>query len=83
MEFTLSKHAADVIRERGIRTDWLDETLSRPALSEPDMEDPNLTHVLLPIADFDNRVLRVVYNHTKQPIHVVTVYFDRAMKGKL
>lgn len=30
-----------------------------------------------------DRVLRVVYNEAKKPITVVTMYFDRTMKGKL
>jgi hypothetical protein len=31
----------------------------------------------------DNRVLRVIYNKTVDPAAVITVYFDRRMKGKL
>jgi hypothetical protein len=36
-----------------------------------------------PLADFGYRVLRVIFNTSKTPRHVVTVYFDRTMKGKL
>ena len=45
--------------------------------------DPDLAHALRIIPEFGYRVLRVIYNHTRQPVHVVTVYFDRTMKGKL
>ncbi|EAZ93103.1 DUF4258 domain-containing protein [Crocosphaera chwakensis] len=35
------------------------------------------------IPEFGNRVLRVVYKPTENPIKVITVHFDRSMKGKL
>jgi hypothetical protein len=42
-----------------------------------------LTHALRAIPEFGGRVLRVIYNRTKQPPNVVTAFFDRGMKGKL
>lgn len=83
MDYTLSKHAEDVIRERDIRTEWVAATLAEPKATEPDPDDPALFHALRIIDEFGYRVLRVVYNQTRQPVHVVTVYFDRAMKGRL
>jgi Domain of unknown function (DUF4258) len=83
MEYTLSKHAEGTIREREIRPEWVAATLANPMATEPDANDPSLRHALRTIEEFGYRVLRVVYNETKQPVHVVTVYFDRAMKGKL
>ncbi len=79
----MSKHAQDVMREREIQAEWVAATLAKPALREPDPTDERLSHALLPIADFGYRVLRVVYNHTVDPVNVVTAFFDRAMKGKL
>jgi hypothetical protein len=35
------------------------------------------------LPEFGGRVLRVVVNKTVVPERVVTVYFDRTMKGKL
>jgi hypothetical protein len=35
---------------------------------------------LRPIEEFGNRVLRVIFNETTQPPHVVTAFFDRTMK---
>jgi hypothetical protein len=35
------------------------------------------------IEEFDRRVLRVVVNQNAVPVRIVTVYFDRTMKGKL
>ncbi len=83
MNYSLSQHAADVIREREIRPEWIAETMARPAATNPDPDDPELLHALRPIADFGYRVLRVIFNQTKTPPHVVTVFFDRTMKGKL
>ena len=83
MDYTLSNHAADAIREREIQPEWIAQTMTDPVAIEPDPEDPALQHALRPIADFGYRVLRVIFNQTKTPPHIVTVYFDRTMKGKL
>lgn len=83
MDYTLSKHAEDAIREREILPEWVAQTMTRPVTIEPDPNDPDLQHALRPIADFGYRVLRVIFNKTKAPPHVVTVFFDRTMKGKL
>ena len=34
-------------------------------------------------AIFGNRVPRVIYNQTRTPPHIVTVYFDRSIRGPL
>lgn len=83
MEFTLSAHASTTIRERRIHLDWIEETLSEPMQTEADTDDPQLTHALRVIPEFGDRVLRVIYNRTKQPPRVVTAFFDRGMKGQL
>lgn len=83
MDYTLSKHAEDVIREREIRLEWIRDTLAQPAAVQAHPEDPHLQHALLPIPEFGYRVLRVIFNASRNPPHVVTVYFDRTMKGKL
>ena len=83
MEYTLSTHATTTIQERNIREEWIAATLSAPAATQSDPDDPTLTHALRAIPEFGERVLRVIYNRTKRPPHVVTVFFDRGMKGKL
>lgn len=83
MDFTLSQHAIDAIRERTIQLEWIAATLGAPSLVTPDKEDPDIKHAMRVIPEHGNRVLRVIYNRTREPIHVVTVFFDRAMKGKL
>jgi Domain of unknown function (DUF4258) len=83
MEYSLSTHAITTIRERNIRAEWIAATLSAPAATESDPVDPTLIHALRVIPEFGERVLRVIYNRTRQPPHVVTAFFDRGMKGKL
>jgi hypothetical protein len=41
-----------------------------------------LVHAFVRIAERNNRVLRGVYNATIHPVRVVTVYFDRRLRGK-
>jgi hypothetical protein len=45
--------------------------------------DPQLTHYVGRIAEYGNRPLRVVFNARANPARIVTVYFDRKMKGRL
>ena len=83
MNYELSQHARDAMAKRKIATPWLEHALANPTRVEPDGQDPSLEHRLAAITQFGNRVLRVVVNSTVSPINVVTVYFDRSMKGKL
>lgn len=57
--------------------------MDNPERTLPHADDPQLTHALRIIPEFDYRVLRVTYNHTRQPALIVTAYFDRTMKEKL
>lgn len=83
MDYVLSEHAQKVVAERSIQSDWIDRCLRAPAKVEPDPVDAALRHHLLGIVENDSRVLRVVYNFTVAPWRVVTVFFDRRMKGLL
>jgi len=82
-KFALSAHAKVVMVERSIKLEWLERVLHRPEKVEADKEDADLKHAMGRIPEHGNRVLRVVYNGSVRPVRVVTVYFDRAMKGKL
>ena len=83
MNYLLTEHAATTIRERKIAPEWIDRTLDTPDLSLPHESDSALRYALKRITENENRVLRVVYNIDKNPINIVTAYFDRTMKGKL
>jgi hypothetical protein len=69
--------------ERKIEPHWIEMALSEPDRLEQDSVDPTARHALKRIAEMNNRVLRVVYNATTSPIRIISVYFDRGMKGKL
>jgi hypothetical protein len=81
--FFLTDHARVSLRRRPMPLEWIQRTIEQPQRTERDRDDPELQHALLAIPEHDNRVLRVVYNQTTTPYRVVTVYFDRRMKGQL
>jgi hypothetical protein len=83
MQYELSEHALIRIRERKIEMAWLEQALISPQKTEPDEDDPALEHRLAVIAEKGYRVLRVVCEPRAKPLRVVTVHFDRGMKGKL
>lgn len=83
MHYELTQHTRDVIEERQISIDWLERVLASPALIEASITDPELESRFAKIPEFGDRVLRVVVNTQVVPERVVSVYFDRRMKGKL
>ena len=72
-----------MINERDIQLSWLEQVLEWPEIVEADADDPQLTHYVGRIAEYGNRPLRVVFNARANPARIVTVYFDRKMKGRL
>jgi len=83
MNYQMSKHARDALEERQTPIDWMERALENAALIVPSAADAALESRLLPIAEFGNRILRVVVNKDAAPVRVISVYFDRTMKGKL
>lgn len=84
MDYELTEHARESLRKRAvIRQEWLERALSQPEMVEPDKVDPELEHRLARIDEYGGRVLRVIVNTTQNPLRVVTVYFDRAMRNRL
>ncbi|HEY5480601.1 MAG TPA: DUF4258 domain-containing protein [Verrucomicrobiae bacterium] len=83
MTYELTQHARDVLAERHIPAAWLERALREPELKQPDPADATLERRYRKIPEHENRVLRVVVNTTVAPERVVSVYFDRTMKGKL
>ena len=82
VRYELTSHAATVVAERSIELRWITRVLRQPERTEQDPHDPSLTHALASIEERDQRVLRVVYNASADPVRVVTVYFDRRQRGK-
>jgi hypothetical protein len=83
VKYELSDHARVRMQERRIETAWLEQVIANPQRTEPDEDDPALEHRLAMIAEKDYRVLRVVCDPRATPLKIVTLHFDRAMKGKL
>jgi hypothetical protein len=83
MKFELTKHAKKVLAEREIPLEWMERTLVEPELRQPDPDDVAVERRFRRIPEFGNRVLRVAVNTAVEPNRVVSVFFDRQMKGKL
>jgi len=64
--YELSDHASSVLAEREIETTWVVRVLTTPERTEVDRSDPALTHALGRIAEYEGRVLRVVYNFNRR-----------------
>ena len=83
MKFELTKHAKKVLAEREIPVEWLERTLAAPELVLSDPDDAAVERRYRRIPEFGGRVLRVVVNTAVEPNRVVSVFFDRKIKGKL
>ena len=83
MVYEFTQHARDVLAAREIPVEWVERAVFAPELTEEDERDPELLHSLVRIPENAGRVLRVVLKRTVEPVLIVTVYFDRAMRGKL
>ncbi len=71
------------MQDREIEDDWVERTLDAPLLRAPDPAHDGLERFYQPISDRDDRVLRVVVDTSSDPWRVITVFFDRRMRGKL
>jgi len=71
------------VAEREIPIEWIERTLDAPELIVPEPNDPTIKRCFRRIPEFGGRVLRVAVNRTVEPQRVVSVFFDRKMKGKL
>lgn len=83
MDYELTRHARKALEEREIPVAWMERALSNPELVLPDPTDEVLERRYRRIPEFGGRVLRVAVNTAVEPNRVVSVFFDRTMKGKL
>lgn len=75
-----TRHAIEVMRERGIPAEWVERTLRSPSDDEIDPEDPALRRAFAPVPERDGRMLRVVYARTELGVRVVTTFLDRGRR---
>ena len=73
----LTRHAEEMLRERGILAAWLDQAVTSPERTEQHAD--GTTHLLRRIEAFGNRWLRVVVSPGEDPT-VITTFFDRRVQ---
>jgi hypothetical protein len=78
MNINTAGHFEDMLNERNIRIQWVQQAIEYPDKTE---EHPDGTkHYLKQVPEFDNRWLRVVINVTAIPEKGVTAFFDRRLR---
>lgn len=83
MNATLTIHAQEMLVKRNIPLAWVERAVVAPELRQPDPIDSSLELRFVKIPEHGNRVMKVVVNKLASPERVVSVYFDRRMKGIL
>ena len=83
LELDYTRHAIHAIEERSIHIEWVESTVSEPALRTADPDDPEVERFFRRIPERGGRVLRVAINTRVVPWRVVSVFFDRSMRGEL
>ena len=78
-----TRHAVDVMRERVIPREWVESVVTEPALRSPDPNDPDIERFYRRMPERSGRVLRVAVNTRVAPWRVVSVFFDRGMRGEI
>jgi hypothetical protein len=73
----LTKQAQDMVNEREIPLDWIKRVLDAPVFEEPDTTHMGAIRAYAPIAEFGDRMLRVVYYDSGTLVRVITLHFDR------
>jgi Domain of unknown function (DUF4258) len=81
--YALSAHARERIGKRNIDLEWVRLTVSEPTLVKLHPNDSTCLQAYRVIPESDGKVLKVVYNATTDPWRIVTIHFDRSMRGKL
>ena len=66
-----------------IPAEWVQRVVAEPTSRVPDPNDPEVERFFRRIPEKDNRILRVAVNTNVAPWRVVSVFFDRNMRGKL
>ena len=74
-----SRHFEDMLKERCISAEWVDQTVTQPEKVE-ELND-GTRHFLRRIPEQGNRWLRVVVNVRVSPNMAVTAFFDRRLRG--
>lgn len=75
-----SKHAREAMSSRGISAEWVESAIMFADRRERGPKHPERTRSFKAIADFGDRILRVVHRPDDANIVIITVHFDRSAK---
>jgi hypothetical protein len=76
-----TRHAEDMLTERGIDRAWVEAAVHEPESVEPDPAKLGVFRAYRRIAERGGRFLRVVYVPGEQSIRVLTAFFDRTRRS--
>ena len=82
-KIVFTRHALEVLAERQIPDEWVKQTVTEPTLRTNDPNDSEVERFYRSIPESGERVLRVAVNTSVVPWRVVSVFFDRRMRGRL
>ena len=71
------------MKARAIAEEWVIATVDNPEFRQADPADDEVERFYRRVVERENRVLRVAVNTKLAPWRIVSVFFDRKMKGKL
>jgi hypothetical protein len=80
MRVSYSGHAEASLLDRELDREWVEPTLRRLEIVEPDPKHPERLRAFRAIPERDGRVLRVVYVRQGDRHRVITVFFDRGRR---
>ncbi len=83
MELSVTVHARQAMAERLIPLGWVERVVNGPELRTDDPTDPEVERFFGRLPERGDRVLRVAVNTRVEPWRVVSVFFDRDMRGQL
>lgn len=81
--YELTEHCQKRLDKREMPLSWVEQVLFNPQRIEDHPIDPTLICLYGVIPEAGGRVLKVVYNFTTVPCRVITVHFERRLRGKL
>jgi hypothetical protein len=68
------------LQQRRISLELVRRTVEHPDRAWPDAGDPDAKNAVKRFHRLNDSVVRVVYNHTKEPWVIITAFFER--KGR-
>ena len=81
MRFTYTAHAAEMLVDREIHREWVEQTVLSPEAVEPDPKHNGRMRAFRALPERDGRVLRVVYVQEADEVRVITLFLDRGRRG--